>query len=295
MPIRERPLSGQPSLRYLKLEAKRRLAAGEFETLHDAQLAVAREYGQPSWAALKRFVAAPAATGNPALAQLRWVIARFENAGSPGWTPPGDNELREHFDDTFLAAVPADRLVSMITSAGPAWRGDVAVTAQTAHAVRARIGCLDVTASAAPDPPHRIRRQLTGLRALVLGGLAADPAPPRRRRAAPAARCPPGPRRPPMPSGRAGLPGVVLAGGSPGGRQWALAAGWADLDRERYSRRATGSRPLAYPGWSLWSPYCGSWRLGTSVSTARLTTTCTWCGWPTTPLPSGSCSPAPAE
>jgi CubicO group peptidase (beta-lactamase class C family) len=228
MPIRERPLSGQPSLRYLKLEAKRRLAAGEFETLHDAYLAVAREYGQPSWAALKRFVAAPAATGNPALAQLRWVIARFKNAGSPGWAPPGDNELREHFDDKFLAAVPADRLVSMITSAGPAWRGDVAVTAQTAHAVRARIGCLDVTASAAPDPPH----QLTGLRALVLGGMAADP-----RAAAPPPRRTSGE----VPAwaeeaadavlGELGLPGVVLAGGSPGARQWALAAGWADLDR----------------------------------------------------------------
>ena len=37
-----RPLPGQPSLRYLKLEARRRLAAGEFGTLHDAQLAVAR-------------------------------------------------------------------------------------------------------------------------------------------------------------------------------------------------------------------------------------------------------------
>jgi Beta-lactamase len=228
MPIRERPLPGQPSLRYLKLEAKRRLAAGEFKILHDAQLAVAREHGQPSWAALKQFVAAPAAAGNPALAQLRWVIARFQDAGSPGWTPPGENELREHFDDKFLAAIPAGRLVEMITSAAPAWRGDVAVTAQTAYAVRARAGHLDVTASAAPDPPHR----LTGLRSLVLGGMTADPR---------AAEPPPSRASGEVPGwaemlvgaviGELGLPGVVLAGGSPGGRPWALAAGWADLDR----------------------------------------------------------------
>ncbi len=228
MPLRERPLPGQPSLRYLKLEAKRRLAAGEFAILHDAQLAVAREYGQPSWAALKRLVAAPAAAGNPALAQLHWVIARFKHAGSPGWTPPGEDELREHFSDEFLAAVPADRLVEMITSAAPASRGEVVVTSQTARAVRVRIGSLDVTAAAAPDPPH----QLTGFRALVLGGMAADPraaAPPLHRaggevpgwaEAAAGAVL-----------GELGLPGVMLAGGSPGGRPWALAAGWADLDR----------------------------------------------------------------
>ena len=51
-----RPLPGQPSLRYLKLEARRRLAAGEFGTLHDAQLAIAREHGQPSWTALKELI-----------------------------------------------------------------------------------------------------------------------------------------------------------------------------------------------------------------------------------------------
>ena len=48
-----RPLPGRPNLRYLKLEAKRRLGAGEFPALHDAQLAIAWEHGQPSWAALK--------------------------------------------------------------------------------------------------------------------------------------------------------------------------------------------------------------------------------------------------
>ena len=51
-----RGLPEHPSLRYLKIEAKRRLAAGEFATLHDAQLAIAREHGLPSWAALKAHI-----------------------------------------------------------------------------------------------------------------------------------------------------------------------------------------------------------------------------------------------
>jgi CubicO group peptidase (beta-lactamase class C family) len=46
MPGGSRSLPGRPNLRYLRLEAKRRLAAGEFPTLHDAQAGVAREHGQ---------------------------------------------------------------------------------------------------------------------------------------------------------------------------------------------------------------------------------------------------------
>ena len=56
MPGGSRSLPGHPSLRHLKLEAKRRLAAGEFLTLHDAQVAIAREHGLPTWAALKQRV-----------------------------------------------------------------------------------------------------------------------------------------------------------------------------------------------------------------------------------------------
>lgn len=41
MPGESRSLPDRPSLRHLKLEAKRRLAAGEFATLHDAQVAPA--------------------------------------------------------------------------------------------------------------------------------------------------------------------------------------------------------------------------------------------------------------
>jgi len=73
-----RDLPDRPSLRHLKLEAKRRLAAGEFTTLHDAQLAVAREHGMSSWAALKEHIAAAEAETEQghALAQVRWVFGR---------------------------------------------------------------------------------------------------------------------------------------------------------------------------------------------------------------------------
>ena len=97
MPDQPRPLPGQPNLRYLKLEARRRLAAGEFTTLHDAQLAIAREHGQPSWTALKQLIESRLdELGHPALAQLRWLISRFGDADTPGWAAPADSELREH-------------------------------------------------------------------------------------------------------------------------------------------------------------------------------------------------------
>src|SRR5580692_7553246 len=98
-----RPLPGRPSLRYLKLEAKRRVAAGEFPALHDAQLAIAWEYGQPSWTALKqRIIELPTAECQ-VLPQLGWVITRFRGADQPGWTAPGPDEIRQHFAPELLA------------------------------------------------------------------------------------------------------------------------------------------------------------------------------------------------
>ena len=47
-----RSLPASPDRRFLKLEAKRRLAAGEFGRLHEAQFAIAREHGFTSWARL---------------------------------------------------------------------------------------------------------------------------------------------------------------------------------------------------------------------------------------------------
>ena len=107
-----RPLPGQPSLRYLKLEARRRLAAGEFGTLHDAQLAIAREHGQPSWTALKQLIETRLAQPeHPALAHLRWVVSRFGGADGRKWAPPSADELREHFTDDYLRQVTARKIV----------------------------------------------------------------------------------------------------------------------------------------------------------------------------------------
>jgi hypothetical protein len=106
MPGGSRSLPDRPSLRHLKLEAKRRLAAGEFPTLHDAQVAIAQEYGLPTWAALKQRVSD--APDSPALDQLRWIIARFQAADQPGWQAPEDDELSQHFDDACRADHPHD-------------------------------------------------------------------------------------------------------------------------------------------------------------------------------------------
>ena len=122
MSDQSRALPDQPSLRYLKLEAKRRLSAGEFATLHDAQLAIAREHGQPSWTALKTLVEAGP---GPALAQVNWVISRFRDAGGPGWTAPGDAELREHFEEQYLRLVPADTMARILGGVAEQLRGEL--------------------------------------------------------------------------------------------------------------------------------------------------------------------------
>jgi CubicO group peptidase (beta-lactamase class C family) len=76
------------------VEAKRRHAAGEFGTLRQAQLAVARERGLSSWAALKEHIEGAGPPSHP-LAQVRWVMSRFAAAGAPQWVAPGEEELRE--------------------------------------------------------------------------------------------------------------------------------------------------------------------------------------------------------
>src|ERR1700722_19347632 len=127
----ERALPEQASLRYLKVEAKRRRTAGEFATLHDAQLAIAREHGQPSWTALREAIdAAGTAAGREghALTQLRWIAARFRDVSEPDWAAPGEGELREHFTGKFLTAFPPDQLIARMKELGPALRADLTVT-----------------------------------------------------------------------------------------------------------------------------------------------------------------------
>jgi hypothetical protein len=110
-------------LRHLKLEAKRRLAAGEFATLHDAQTGIAREHGLPSWARLKQAcdqavsAQASAAQEGPALAHLRWVVGRFSGADQPGWPPPAGFEavtlLRSRVRDRRSYVVLTSRAVTV--------------------------------------------------------------------------------------------------------------------------------------------------------------------------------------
>ena len=241
MSDQSRALPRRPNLRYLKVEAKRRLAAGEFATLHDAQLAIAREHGLPSWAALKARVGAAAGPESPALTQVRWVIARFRGADGPAWTAPDEDELRTHFGEQFLTLVPPGTLVSTLSGVAPQLRAELAVTTETPLQVRAQAGDLRIEAAAEPSPPYR----LTGLRVYPLGKRVSDP-----RVAAPATRT-----SGDVPAQAAtvaaesvaelGLPGLALAGaGDAGAAVWAAARGWADLDRGELLR--PGHRFPAY-------------------------------------------------
>ena len=226
-----RALPDQPSLRYLKVEAKRRLSAGEFATLHEAQLAIAREHGLPSWTALKEYISAGPSQASPVLAQARWVISRFAQAGTPGWTVPGDGELGAHFDPRFLRLVPPETLVRTLTGVVPRLRAELVIMLETPLRLRGQIGGMQLEAAAEPDPPHR----LTGLRLFPLGERVTDP-----RVAGPSTRM-----SGQVPAAAAavaeesfaelGLPGLVLAG-APGGARpgdgsgWAAARGWASLE-----------------------------------------------------------------
>jgi CubicO group peptidase (beta-lactamase class C family) len=221
-----RALPQRPSLRYLKLEAKRRVDSGEWPTLHDAQLAIAKEHGLRSWTALKRLVDRPQ-TDSRALPHLRWIITRFADAGRPAWTAPSEAELREHFTDQFLARQTAEHLVTLIAGHAADLRADVTLTAVSPLMAVANIEDLHVVAMTEADPPHR----LTGLTRIPLGNRITDP-----RVAEPTTQV-----AGEVPAHvlsvakraltRLGLPGLVAAGRhQPAEQPWALARGWADLD-----------------------------------------------------------------
>jgi CubicO group peptidase (beta-lactamase class C family) len=226
----KRALPEQASLRYLKLEAKRRRAAGEFTTLHHAQLAIAREHGQPSWTALRDAVAAAdAASGSEghALTRLRWIAARFGGAGEPGWVPPDEEELRDQFTDEFLARVPPDQLVARITQLAPAMRGELVVISATPFTARGRLSGHLVAATTETRPPYRLH----AVQELRLGERISDP-----RTAAPPASA--GGAVPGQVPGlaadvaaRLGLVGLALAGASAPAEAWTFTTGWASLDR----------------------------------------------------------------
>ena len=217
-----RSLPGRPSLRFLKLEAKRRLAAGEFTTLHDAQAAIAREHGLPGWAALKQVCALRPEPESHALDQLHWVIARFSGADAPGWTAPGEDELREHFDDRFLAVIPAGTLAEQASKMAADLRAELVVLSAAPLEAVVQLAGLRYYAAADATPPYR----LIGLQGFPLGGRITDPR----------AKAPLPGRTLGEPPGEVvglaeeacaelGLPALVLAGGEPGRAPWVVASG----------------------------------------------------------------------
>jgi CubicO group peptidase (beta-lactamase class C family) len=225
----ERALPEQASLRYLKLEAKRRVAAGEFPALHDAQLAIAREHGQPSWAALRGAVAQRDGSGGEghAVTQLRWIIARFSGAAEPGWAPPDDEELRAHFTDRYLAQAPPGRLVGFLTDIAKKLSAELTIDVDLPFSAQGRLAGHLVTAVTENRPPYR----LLSARMRPLGESIGDP-----RAASPgttAAGNVPG-RMAAFSAAavtKLGLVGLALAGGTRDGEHWAIATGWADLER----------------------------------------------------------------
>ncbi|MFC1419607.1 serine hydrolase [Streptacidiphilus cavernicola] len=229
MSDQHRSLPDRPNLRYLKLEAKRRLTAGEFPSLHDAQLAVAREHGEPSWAALKRRVeSSHAAPSGRAGEQLRWIASRFAGADEPGWAPPTDDELREHFHERFLGALPSDRLLPTLTALAPRLRKAPALVEDTPTHALVQLDGGQFQAVVEAVAPYR----LIGLRAYGTGRghdpRLAAPTTALGNGAVPAAAVDVAERA----FSELGLVGLALAGsdGSAGSGAWALARGWAALD-----------------------------------------------------------------
>ncbi len=221
MPGGSRSLPVRPSLRFLKLEAKRRLAAGEFTTLHDAQAAIAREHGLPSWAGLKQACAQRPEPESHALDQLHWVISRFSTADAPGWTAPDEDELRQHFDDRFLAVLPAGALVEGASKMAADLRAELVVISQGPLEAQVQLAGLRYFAVADATAPHR----LIGLLGFPVGDRITNPlvkAPPPARTLGEL----PGEMAGEMASGvvglaeeacvELGLPALVLAGGEPG-------------------------------------------------------------------------------
>ena len=261
---RSRSLPARPSLRFLRLEAKRRLAAGEFATLHEAQTAIAWEHGLPSWAALKQACAQAQPPEPPepgqeshALAQLRWLISRFSDAGRPGWRPPADDEMAGHFDDRLLSAVPADRLVAQLSKTAPDLREELIVIGQAPLEAHVQLAGMRYLATVDDHPPHR----LTGLRGFPLAERITDPrltAPPPvhiygatpDKIVGQAAEAPQAETAELLAIAddafsELGLAALVLAGGEPGRPAWVITKGYTDLDRAEV---LDAGRRFAAPG-----------------------------------------------
>lgn len=225
-----RSLPDQPSLRFLKAEAHRRLAAGEFTALWEAYLAIAREHGFPSWTALKQVVVSDSQPDpdEDELDHLSWVVSRMAGASQPDWEPPAKQELAEHFEQSFLDKTTSGRLIERLSIMARAGRlrDEVTVITQHARFIRAQAGDVRIETRGTGEPPHR----LLGILAYRTGKSVTDTR----------AATPPADVAGDVPQavaavaeealGELGLPGLVLAGTDDHGKPWALARGWARLD-----------------------------------------------------------------
>ena len=230
-----RTLPARPSLRHLKVEARRRVKSGEFPALFEAQLAIAREYGQATWAALKELVCGEPQPESRALAQLKWIISRFADADAPGWTAPDERELRLHFHDDYLAHVGAGELTETIAAMAADLREQVVVGNVSPLTAQVQLAGWQVHAWTDAQPPYRLK----GVNRFPLGRQIADP-----RVAAPvthtSGEVPAMVRRMAAEAfAELGLPGLVVAGCGPAGArpdgpEWILACGWSDLESSSF-------------------------------------------------------------
>jgi hypothetical protein len=80
-----------------------------------------------SWATLKEHIAATEAERSYALAQVRWILGRYGEAGAPGWTALDRAELSEHVTEHFLALVPPETAAAILRSVAPKLRENLIV------------------------------------------------------------------------------------------------------------------------------------------------------------------------
>ena len=190
------------------------------------------------------------------------MVSRFSAADAPGWTAPDENELRQHFDDRFLALIPPGALVEQTSKMAADLRTDLVVISQGPLEAQVQLAGLRYFAAADATPPHR----LIGLQGFPVGDRITNPL----------VKAPPPPRTlGELPGEMAGgvvglaeeacaelgLPALVLAGGEPGRAPWVVAIGYANLggaDPDRADPAEptpTGPTPA---GPSPWRPATGS-------------------------------------
>ena len=171
-----------------------------------------------------------------------WIVERFRDAGEPGWTPPGDDELRQHFDDRFLAAIPPASLIETIARPPPTCAAELTVIQPGAARGAGPAGRRAVRRGRHPGaaaPADRAARLRPGRADHRPPGEGTATGPHHRQACRPAS-----PPSPPQACAELGLPALLLAGGEPADRAVPLGGrqGHASLDRPAWTRAENPSR-----------------------------------------------------